>query len=47
MTAAFERVPLADGGTDTYIAQDKFHHPGETVQLIRLAASSGAAAPAR
>ena len=21
-----ERVPLADGGTDTYIAQDKFHH---------------------
>ncbi len=21
-----ERVPLADGGADTYIAQDKFHH---------------------
>jgi pimeloyl-ACP methyl ester carboxylesterase len=21
-----ERVPLADGGTDTYIAADKFHH---------------------
>jgi pimeloyl-ACP methyl ester carboxylesterase len=26
LAETLERVPLADGGTDTYIADDKFHH---------------------
>ena len=26
LAETLERVPLADGGTDTYIAYDKFHH---------------------
>jgi pimeloyl-ACP methyl ester carboxylesterase len=26
LAETLERVPLADGGTDTYIAPDKFHH---------------------
>jgi pimeloyl-ACP methyl ester carboxylesterase len=26
LAETLERVPLADGGTDTYIAHDKFHH---------------------